>query len=161
LLLADRIAVLVRGELVQHGRRDEILMKPDSREIAHTVGMTNIASGCVTRREHGISWVEIETGFEVPTTADLPVGCEAWIGIRPEHLKLDIGRGDGQPIGKARVDHLVSDGLATVVTMRAHNRAFTTHLLSGRGLARQLQAGDPVSLAVRPDQVHARRVGDV
>jgi ABC-type Fe3+/spermidine/putrescine transport system ATPase subunit len=158
LLLADRIAVLVRGELVQYGRRDEILMAPDSPEIAQTVGMTNLATGRVTRREDGISWVEIADGFEVPTTADLPVGSEAWIGIRPEHLKLDIGRGDGQPIGKARVEHLVSDGLATVVTMCARDRSFTTHLLSGRGLARQLRAGDPVSLAVRPDQVHARRI---
>jgi ABC-type Fe3+/spermidine/putrescine transport system ATPase subunit len=133
-------------------------MRPDSPEIAHTVGMTNIATGRVKRHEGGVAWVEIDEGFEVPTNAALPVGCEAWIGIRPEHLKLDIGRGDGQPIGKARVEHLVSDGLATVVTMRARDRSFTTHLLSGRGLARQLRVGDPVSLAVQPDQVHARRI---
>jgi molybdate/tungstate transport system ATP-binding protein len=156
LLLADRIAVLMDGKLVQHGLRDAVLHRPDSRKIAYTVGMTNLANGRVLRKADGISWVEISEGFEVPTTADLQVGGEAWVGIRPEHLKLDIGRGDGQPIGKAKVESLISDGLATVVTLRARDRTFTTHLLSGRGLARRLQPGDPVSLAVRPDHVHAQ-----
>lgn len=158
LLLADRIAVLMRGELVQHGLRDDVLLQPDSPEIAQTVGMTNLATGRVIRRVDEISWIEISPGFEVPTTANLEIGGEAWIGIRPEHLKLDIGRGDGQPIGKATVESLVSDGLATVVTLRAPDRIFTTHLLSGRGLAHRLRPGDLVSLAVRPDQVHARPV---
>ena len=53
------------------------------------------------------------------------------------------------------MDRLVSDGLATVVSLRAKDRSFTTHLLSGRGLARRLRPGDPVSLAVDPDHVHA------
>ena len=160
LLLADRIAVLMRGELVQHGLRDEVLLRPNSPEIARTVGMTNLATGRVLRQSGGISWVEISEGFEVPTTADLEVGREAWIGIRPEHLKLDIGRGGGQPIGKAEVESLVSDGLATVVSLRAHDQIFTTYLLSGRGLARRLRPGDLVSLSVRPDHVHAQRIGD-
>jgi ABC-type sulfate/molybdate transport systems ATPase subunit len=156
LLLADRIAVLARGGLAQHGLRDEVLLQPDSPEIARTVGMINLATGFVRRIADGISWVELSEGFEVPTAADLKIGTEAWVGIRPEHLKLDVGRGDGQPIGKAVVESLVSDGLATVVTLRVHDHHFTTHLLSGRGLARRLRPGDPVSLAVRPDQVHAR-----
>lgn len=158
LLLADRIAVLVRGKLVQFGRRDEVLLAPDSLEIARTVGMTNLATGSVRRVVEGISWVEVSDGFEVPTTAELRVGESAWIGIRPEHLKLDIGRGDGQAIGKAIIESLVSDGLATVVSLRARDHLFTTHLLSGRGLSRRLQVGDHVSLAVQPDQVHARAI---
>ncbi len=156
LLLADRIAVLAPGELVQHGLRDEVLMRPDTPEIARTVGMSNLAQGRVRRRADGLCWVEIAEGLEVPTRAPLEQGAPAWIGIRPEHLKLDVGRGEGQPIGKGVVEHLVGDGLATVVTLRAHGHDFTTHLLAGRGLARRLRPGDPVSLAVRPDQVHAR-----
>ena len=158
LLLADRIAVLAHGELAQHGLRDDVLLRPDSLEIARTVGMINLATGWVRRKTEGVSWVELDHGFEIPTAADLTVGQEAWVGIRPEHLKLDVGRGDGQPIGKSIVESLVSDGLATVVTLRVRNHQFTTHLLSGRGLARRLRPGDPVSLAVQPDQVHARRL---
>lgn len=158
LLLADRIAVLMRGRLVQFGARDEVLQQPGSVEIARTVGMTNLATGTVRRTTDGTSWVEISEGFEIPTSASLTVGDSAWIGIRPEHLKLDIGRGDGQPIGKAVVKSMVSDGLATVVSLRIQEQTFTTHLLSGRGLARRLRPGDSVSLAVSPDQVHARAI---
>jgi len=158
LLLADRIAVLMRGKLVQFGPRDEVLLAPDSPQIARTVGMTNLATGTVRRSEEGITWIEVSEGFEVPTNAPLRVGESAWIGIRPEHLKLDIGRGDGLSIGKATLESLVSDGLATVATLRSRDQLFTTHLLSGRGLARRLRVGDQVSLAVRPDQVHARAV---
>jgi len=158
LLLADRIAVLMRGKLVQQGPREEVLQQPNSREIARTVGMTNLAEGRVVRREEEIYWVEISDGLEVPTRAKLEIGRDAWIGIRPEHLKIDIGRGDGRPIGKAEVESLVSDGLATVVTLRTRDRMFSTHLLSGRGLARRLRSGDAVSLAVRPEHVHARLI---
>ena len=160
LLLADRIAVLKRGRLAQLGLREEVLMHPLSQTIARTVGMTNLATGRVARREEGISWVEIGQGFEVPTRVPLEVGQRAWIGIRPEHLKIDVGRGDGWPIGKARVESLSSDGLATVVVLRAPAGSLTTHLLAGRGLARRLQPGDPVSLAVHPEEVHARGIED-
>ncbi len=158
LLLADRIAVLIRGRLVQQGPRDEVLLHPVTPEVARTVGMTNLATGRVCRRVDGISWIEIGTGFEIPTTCDLAPGCKAWLGIRPEHLKLDIGRGDGQPIGKARIESILSDGLASVATLHILDQTFSTHLLSGRGLARRLRPGDPISLAVRPEHVHARPV---
>ncbi len=158
LLLADKIAVLTRGDLAQQGPRDEVLMRPASEEIARSVGMTNLATGRVGRREEGVAWIEIEDGFEIPTCADFQPGDSVWVGIRPEHLKLDVGRGEGQPIGKAVVESLISDGLATVASLRIRDRLFTTHLLSGRGLARRLQPGDPVSLAVSPEQVHAQRI---
>ena len=133
-------------------------MRPESPTIARIVGMTNLAEGTVRGQRDGLSWIEIEEGLEVPSTVTLPIGERAWIGIRPEHLKLDVGRGDGQRIGKATVETLVGDGLATVVTLRLRDRRFVTHLLSGRGLARRLRPGDPVSLAVQPDQVHARPI---
>ncbi len=157
LLLADKIAVLAPGELVQHGPRDVVLERPDTPEIARTVGMTNLADGRVVRREGGVAWIEVEEGFAIPTDAELEVGDDVWLGIRPEHLKVDVGRGDGERIGKARVERIDSDGLASVVTLRVRERRFTTHLLAGRGLSRRLQVGDPISLAVEPARVHARR----
>ena len=156
LLLADRIAVLDGGRLAQHGLCDDVLLRPETPAIAGTVGMINLATGRVTRSEAGVTWVEVEAGLEIPTAIDFEPDRRVWLGIRPEHLKLDVGRGDGIAIGKATVESLVSDGLASVATLRLGGQRFTTHLLSGRGLARHLRPGDPVSLAVRPDQVHAR-----
>ena len=161
LLLADRIAVLERGRLVQYGPSEEVLAHPHSPGIARTVGMTNLAIGRARREETGTTWVAIDAGLEIPTRTKLEAGTRVWIGIRPEHLKVDVGRGDGQRIGDADVDHLVSDGLATVVSLRVGDHLFSTHLLSGRGLARRLRRGDRVSLVVDPQHVHVRPLDEL
>ena len=79
LLLADRIAVLSNGRLAQHGARDDVLLHPDTPEIARIVGMINVAEGRVVRRAGDVTWIEIEAGFEVPTATPLePGGARGW-----------------------------------------------------------------------------------
>ena len=69
-------------------------------------------------------------------------------------LKVDVGRGEGVPIGKAVVRTVVSDGVAVIVTVVWAGRELRTYLLAGRGLARSLAPGDSVTLSVRPEDVH-------
>jgi ABC-type Fe3+/spermidine/putrescine transport system ATPase subunit len=161
LLLADRVAVLERGRLAQVGLRDAVLLHPGSPAIARTVGMTNLVTGQVERREGELAWVDVAPGLSLPTRADFEVGAAVWLGIRPEHLKVDVGRGPGLEIGQARVESIVSDGLAAVAVLRAGGHVFTTHLLAGRGLARRLAPGDPISLVVDPARVHGARQTEV
>ena len=158
LLLADRVAVLEHGRLAQVGQRDEVLLHPGSPAIARTVGMTNLVTGRVARREGDLAWVDVAPGLCLPTRATFEIGATVWLGIRPEHLKVDVGRGPGLGIGEARVESIVSDGLAAVAVLRTAGHVFTTHLLAGRGLARRLTPGDPVSLVVDPARVHGARV---
>ena len=156
LLLADRIAVLIGGSIAQQGPRDEILLRPASPEIARLVGMSNLAVGRVVEQIGRFSRIELGPGRTLVAGASLPIELSVWIGIRPEHLKIDVGKGEGEPIGRARVESLLDDGLATVVQLEIEGQPFTTHLLSGRGLARRLRVGDMVDLAVVPEQVHVR-----
>lgn len=156
LLLADRIAVLIAGSIAQQGPRDEVLHHPASPAVARIVGMTNLAEGVVVESDAGESRIEIAPGRIVVAGTALPVGQAVWLGIRPEHLKIDVGKGEGLAIGRARVESLLDDGLATVVELELEGARFTTHLLSGRGLARRLRIGDRVDLAVAPEQVHVR-----
>jgi ABC-type sulfate/molybdate transport systems ATPase subunit len=161
MLLADRIAVLIDGALAQQGPRDEVLRHPTSPVVARTVGMSNLLFGRVVARVgDGESKgdgrrVVGEGGLSVPVPAGLEVDGRVWVGIRPEHLKIDVGRGDGERIGEARVDSLVSDGASTVVGLSAGPVELTTYLLANRGLDRRLSVGDRVPLAVRPEHVHA------
>lgn len=160
LLLADRIAVLVAGRVAQTGPRDEILARPATPSIARLVGMTNLATGRIVERDGGIARIELDSGHVVAGAASLAVGERVWIGIRPEHLKLDVARGEGLSIGTARVESLLDDGIVTVVALALDGRSFTTHLLSGRGLARRLRSGDCIDVGVVPEQVHVRLLGD-
>ncbi|MBK7948920.1 MAG: ABC transporter ATP-binding protein [Deltaproteobacteria bacterium] len=160
LLLADRIAVLAGGRIAQAGPRDEVLARPTTPAIARLVGMTNLAPGRVVAQGDGVVEIELDSGHVVAGAAMLPVGAQVWIGIRPEHLKLDVARGGGRAIGSARVETLLDDGLVTVVALALAGRSFTTHLLSGRGLAKHLRAGDAIDVGVVPEQVHVRMLDE-
>ncbi len=85
----------------------------------------------------------------------MPDGTEVWLGIRPEHVKLDVGRGSSDPVGKGVVRQVVSDGVLTRVRLAWGPHELETHLLSGRGLAHTLRVGDQVAVSVRPEDAHA------
>ena len=158
LLLADRVAVLLDGRLAQIGARDEVLERPVDRATAEVVGMTNLVRGTITdavRGDHPL--IEVDAQHRLPAATSLPANTPVWLGIRPEHLKLDVGRGEVDPIGKAIVKNIVSDGVASTVTLTWAGNELRTHLLAGRMLARSLKPGAPVSLSARPEHVHVMR----
>jgi ABC-type Fe3+/spermidine/putrescine transport system ATPase subunit len=156
LLLADRIAVLLEGRLAQIDRRDCVLEKPHTPEIARVVGMANLVPGTVgAESRDGERSVEIDAEHRVAARTALPPGTDVWVGIRPEHLKVDAGRGGKDPsIGKGVVRSVVSDGVAASVVVAWAGVELYTHLLAGRGLARSLTPGEVVGLAARPEHVH-------
>jgi tungstate transport system ATP-binding protein len=150
LQLADRIAALFAGRVEQQGPRATVMARPSSREVARLVGMDNLVVAVADADGFG----RIDDAHRIPLGAAPRAGERGWIGIRPEHLKLDVGRGEGEPIGKGRVTSLVDDGITKHVRVAWADQELRTHLLAGRGLARALSVGDPVSLSVRSECVH-------
>jgi ABC-type Fe3+/spermidine/putrescine transport system ATPase subunit len=160
MLLADRIAVLIDGELVQVGRRDDVLERPSTPEIARVVGMTNLVQGIVTNDRRGdLAMVEVDAQHHVATHTECAAGTRVWVGIRPEHLKLDVGRGEVDPIGKGVVREIINDGVSLSVGVDWAGSELRTHLMAGRGLARTLEVGAEVSLSANPEHVHLIPVG--
>jgi ABC-type Fe3+/spermidine/putrescine transport system ATPase subunit len=155
LLLADRVAVLLGGRLAQIDVRDRVLDHPVSPEVARIVGMSNLVPGRLASDGES-RWVQVDDPHRIRVGTDFEgaQGARVWAGIRPEDLKLDVGRGEGERIGKGVVESVVNDGVAVTVAVRWAGLELQTVLLAGRGLARSLSAGDPVSLSVRPDRVH-------
>ena len=155
MLLADRIAVLIDGTLAQVGSRDAVLEQPSTIEIARVVGMTNLVEGVVSAERRGdLAVVEVDAQHCVATHSEFPPGTRVWVGIRPEHIKLDIGRGSVDPIGKGDVRRIVNDGVAVTVQVDWADTELRTYLMAGRGLARTLEIGAAVSLSANPEHVH-------
>jgi len=155
MLLADRIAVLIDGKLAQVGRRDDVLERPSTAEIAQVVGMTNLVQGVVGGDRRGdFAMVEVDAQHRVAAHTECAAGTRVWVGIRPEHLKLDVGRGDVDPIGKAVVRGIINDGVSLSVGVDWAGSELRTHLMAGRGLARTLEIGAEVSLSASPEHVH-------
>ncbi len=158
LLLAERVAVLMDGRLAQEGEREEVLSRPCDVAVARLVGMTNLIEGVVAaggvQGDPGLSRVQVDPHEHLPVATRLAPGTRVWAGIRPERLKVDVGRGEGLPVGKAVVTSVVSDGVAVTVQVLWAGCELRTHLLAGRGLARTIAPGDSVTLSLRPSDVH-------
>jgi ABC-type Fe3+/spermidine/putrescine transport system ATPase subunit len=155
MLVANRIAVLIDGRLAQVGRRDDVLEQPSTPEVAQVVGMTNLVPGVVVEERRGdLALVEVDAQHRIATHGECSPGDRVWIGIRPEHLKLDVGRGAVDPIGKGVVLGVVNDGVAVTVQVDWAGTELRTHLMAGRGLARTLRVGESVSLSASPEHVH-------
>lgn len=148
--VSDRIAVLCDGKLQQVDRCQHVLERPCSPLVARLVGMTNLIAA--TLDAEGTAIVDGE--HRVPTRHGGKPGIPVWIGIRPEHLKLDVGRGEGESIGKASVESISADSVIATLILRWAGQRLRTHLVAGRGLARDINAGDAVSLSVRAEDVH-------
>jgi len=132
-----------------------VLEQPSTPEIAHVVGMTNLVQGVVIdERRDDLALVEVDAEHRVAARTDCAPGTRVWIGIRPEHLKLDVGRGAVDPIGKGVVREVVNDGVSVTVQVDWAGAELRTHLMAGRGLARTLRAGVSVSLSASPKHVH-------
>ena len=157
LLLADRIAVLCGGSLAQVGEREEVLRRPASAEVAALVGMSNWLAGRVLSRDAaGLARIEVAQGATLRAATACAPGADVWVGIRPEHVKIEADRSDPNTLGEALIESRVSDGALVVAWVDWHGLRLRTHLLAGRGLGRAdtLKAGDGVFLAVRPEDVH-------
>ncbi|MDD3622154.1 MAG: tungstate ABC transporter ATP-binding protein WtpC [Methanofollis sp.] len=89
--LADRVAVIRGGEIVQVGTPDEVFRKPNCEFVANFVGVENLFRGTCARKE-GLSEVTIE-GVKMVSTAlaDSEMVC---VTIRPEEILISP-----QPIG--------------------------------------------------------------
>lgn len=148
-LVSDRMAVLLQGGLSQIGTPREILNRPIDFATAQLVGMSNLIAAELDAE--GIAHVDAER--RIPTNVSQAPG-PIWIGLRPEHLKLDVGRGEGQVIGEGRVTHHASDGRLTTVSLDWGGETLRTHLISGRGLGHEIRVGDQLQLSIRPEDAH-------
>ncbi len=162
LLLADRIAVLIGGRLAQVDARDTVLDHPLTAEVARVVGMSNLIEATVSdAREGELAVIEVDAEHRVTAHTNLAAGTRVWIGIRPEHLKLDVGRGEVDPIGKGLVTEVINDGVAATVRIEWAGTELRILLLAGRGLARTLKPGAAVSLSASPEHVHLIPIDEV
>jgi ABC-type sulfate/molybdate transport systems ATPase subunit len=149
--ISDRLAVLHGGCVRQVGTTDEVLEHPATATIARLVGMSNLVPGVVAEDGRGIA---IDAEHRLAAACALPPGTPVLAGLRPERLKLDVGRGETEPIGKGIVRRVVSDGLLCTVTIAWAGHELRTHLVAGRGLAKTLAPGDAVLLSAQASDVH-------
>ena len=99
LTMADRIAVMSEGQVLQVGAPDDIYERPTSRFVADFIGETNFLDGRLKAVDGRLAAVETAGGAVVwgeLRDEDLGVGDAAALAVRPEKLSVDAA-GDGPP----------------------------------------------------------------
>ncbi len=108
-MLADRIAVYERGQVLQYGRRDDIFYRPATREVARLVNIRNVWPGQVQASGAGGSLVQVRTSFgslwasHPEGESSLAAGSAVTVCLRPEQanlLRARVSPAGENPAGK-------------------------------------------------------------
>ncbi len=91
LVIADRIAIMRDGKIIQVGKPDEIFNSPVNEFVADFVGVETVLEGKVISRIDGLVVADVN-GFKIEALADVPVGEKILMAIRPENVTVSISK---------------------------------------------------------------------
>ena len=89
--LADRVGMLLNGEIVQTGGWHEALNSPRNREMAKFVGIENIINGVVVSSEDNVVTIGTDDSV-IEAVSDCAVGEQIHACIRSEEVILALSR---------------------------------------------------------------------
>ena len=155
--VADRIAVLDKGRLVQVASPRELYEKPNSRWVAGFVGDINLIEGQVVQIHSGtLTLKTVDAGTIVALTkSDLVPGMTIMIAIRPEKIRIS-GESASAASGNALRGELVEIGYLGGTSVYTVRLTFGATLRVARsnveaGEASPLRIGQRVSLSIAPE----------
>ena len=90
--VADRIAVMDHGKIVQVATPAEIYEEPNSRYVADFIGDINLLEGQVAEAHPGtrLECPALGTTILSDQPTELEVGKTAWLAIRPEKIDISL-----------------------------------------------------------------------
>ncbi len=149
LTMADRVAVMKAGEIVQESPPTEIYQKPNSRFVASFIGQINFLDGKIAAP--GV--VETAVGnLQFSQSSPVAEGTKVTVAIRPENLhphSAEKSSGD-ENVFEAEVQDVVFLGGSLECTVEAGDASLAVQLHPSHRAA----AGDQMQIAVRPEDVN-------
>ena len=140
LTLADRIAVMRGGRLVQVGCPADVYERPADLFVAGFVGHASVLRGVVEGAAPSGLSVRIQEGFRVRTQSTRPVavGEAVAVVIRPERVRLAYAATSAANVLEGRIESLSYLGSTALCRLRVGAAVLTAALdpreVQGRGL---------------------------
>ena len=150
LTMADRVAVMRDGAIVQEASPIEIYKRPNSRFVASFIGQCNFAEGEVRAVPSGdaAGCVESEWGrMEFTAASGNSPGEKVTIAVRPENVRLVAPGTDGAAEGE--VADMVFLGEAVECRVRLGRSALVSRIHPDQPVA----PGGRVGVVIRPEDV--------
>ena len=162
-MVADRIAVIDKGRIVQTGSADDIFYRPATEPVAAFVGTENIFKGKVVSQDGGLAVVAVDS-LEFEAVTGVFVDTDVTVCVRPEEIYLEKAGASKKKSSAGSVrNHLAG----TVTAMQALGPTVKTTIDCGVALTaiitRRSQAdlgiglGDSVIAGFKAMSVHILR----
>lgn len=105
MVLADRIAMMDHGQIVQLGPPAELYEAPNSRQVAEFLGDINIIEATVEALDPPMARLSAEgVSFYVQDDDCPPAGSTVWLSVRPEKMRISL-----EPPGKGATNVLAGE----------------------------------------------------
>jgi iron(III) transport system ATP-binding protein len=151
LALADRIAVMNEGKIVQLTDPVSMYREPNSAFVADFIGTSNIFKATVVSCGPSSCRVRLEDGFELESEQRVAEGSEVTVCIRPEDVALEVATDDRPNLwkGVVRVSSYLGDHFRYSIGLEDGPVLFTMSHGSRGGLA----TGAGTLAYVAPDRI--------
>jgi len=158
LTMADRIAVMNFGEVLQVGRADEIYERPLGRFVADFIGETNFLAGVLEGKSGPNGRVRLAGGTVLAGVLRDPgvsVGSEVALALRPEKLAVEsaaagelpsLGSGHSELPGMVAGVHYLGTDARYLIEVAGGVKVIARVQNQQHGYAGMLPEGTPVRL---------------
>ena len=144
--VADKIALMSFGKLLQYGSPIELYTRPNCPEVAEFFGTVNWLPGDVVSGEGNIIKTEIGE-FSVPDVSSEEK--EVWIGFRPEHMAFS------ESSDSAQTNHFQAD--LRSATFLGDQYIFEAHAgnvqLDGKSRVAPTLQADKLHIGIEPSDI--------
>ena len=162
LRLADSVAVVNRGSIVQGGPPVEVMNRPADEFVASFMGMENVLSGKVTACREGLLTVTV-MGRLIQLPGNAGEGEEAVFCVRPENITIISDQGgatSARNVFPAIIDKIVSMGVYYKLHLDC-GFPLVASLTQQSLSAMHLEKGKRVIASFKATAVHLIRAGNL
>ncbi len=151
--LAEKIAIMKDGTIIQAGSPEEVFRKPKDNFVARFVGFENLFEGKVIRIHEGIALIDIN-GVKIEAVSSKTGKCT--VGIRPDDIIVSKNplKSSMRNILKGEISEYIDMGSLVNLIIKARNLHFIA-LITKRSFAEmKLHKKQKVYIAFKASSVH-------
>jgi len=154
--LADRVAVMAVGRILQTGTVEEVFRRPVTREAARIAGIENVVEGMVIGTTGPVAEILLPGGARVRAGTVTPAGAVVTVCIPAAEIRLVPGGAcarEGTATVPGTVTGLVPGEHTTLVELDC-GFPLSARVPAGDPVAGSLSPGDPVTTCIPAASVH-------
>lgn len=153
--IADRLALIFDGRVLQQGRPSEVFSHPNCELVAEFLGAENLLEGEIVDCRQGLARVSV-SGIELEAPCRLPAGSPAKLLIHPEDILIlteDESRGSARNRLQANITGVSTIGALAKISLDCGFPLVAYVTLASREEL-GLEAGQRVTAVIKAASIH-------